>query len=77
MALSFVIGFGLISGGAIAMAGARKYRRLENGLLMWFSIAYTAASPVCCLLGVPFAAWAIYSWLRPEVRDFQSAQLPG
>ncbi|MDG1478391.1 MAG: hypothetical protein P8R54_02325 [Myxococcota bacterium] len=75
MMISSVIGFSLISGGALAMAGARKYRKLENGPLMWFSIAYAAASPACCLLGAPFAAWAIYSWLRPEVKDFRSTPL--
>ncbi|MFT5682752.1 MAG: hypothetical protein ACI8RZ_003676 [Myxococcota bacterium] len=77
MAFSIVVGFGLLGGGALALAGARKYRRLEGGLLMWFSIAYVAASPMCCLLGGPFSMWAIYCWLRPEVKDFRATQIPG
>jgi hypothetical protein len=74
IAFSLIVGFSLLAGGALSIAGARRYRRLESGLLVWFSIAYVAASPMCCLLGIPVTAWAVYSWYRPEVRDFRAAQ---
>lgn len=73
---SFGVGFLLLGGGAISIAGARSYRRLKGSPLVWFSMAYVAASPLCCALGIPMAGWALYAWSRPEVKAIRAPELP-
>ena len=68
---SFAAGFGLIGGGVLAIAGARQYRRVKGGILVYFSMFYVAASPMCCMFGLPVTGWALYAWSRPEVKQIR------
>ena len=74
---SFAVGFGLLGGGALAITGARRFRQLEGGVVVWFTMLYVAVLPVCCLFGVPVVGWALYAWNQPEVKAIRAPQLPG
>ena len=73
---SFVVGFGLLGGGAVSVLGSRHYRRLQSSVLVWFSMAYVAASPLCCVFGLVVTGWSLYAWNRPEVKAIRTPLLP-
>jgi hypothetical protein len=69
LAFSLGMGFGLLITGALSLYGAALYRRWGGRVLPWYSMAYVALVPGCCLVGLPVAAWAAKTWLDPMVKS--------
>ncbi len=65
---SMLASVGLFVGGAVAMWGAWKYRKLEGGPLPLVAMAYAVVVPICCLGGVPVTVWAALTWRDPMVK---------
>jgi len=69
IALSSVMGLGLMGGSIVSMWGAQHYRTLHKGPMPWISMVYCAFSGVCCFVGLPIAVWAGMTWFDPVVKS--------
>lgn len=65
---NILFGLVIVGGGLLAKRGIRCFREVREHWSVYFGLAYIALTPVCCLLGLPLAAWGLWVWFRPEVR---------